>query len=113
MTCIDLKKFWKCFGVIAIMKKLLYISICVFILAGCSEYDVEEFIFRTLVEYDLKEDCGDNDECKQVVTDQIKICMEQAGWRNILGNEEDEKVMQGFIEKFHPCFKYKNGNSLF
>lgn len=80
---------------------------------GCTDVDPPELIFRTGIQNQLNGVCGENNECKQAVAEQIKECMEMAGWRDTLEDDPDGKIMDAFIEKFDPCFKDKNGNPLF
>ena len=95
------------------MKKTALIFI-VLLLGGCSEAQVEEFAFRKSMEYQLKDDCGDdNEECIKAVEEQIASCMEKSDWRKYLENDKDEAELKRFISEFFPCFKDANGNSYF
>ena len=95
------------------MKKSLLLLLIIFFINSCSDIDPPELIFRKGIQNELNKSCGDNSECKQAVSEQIKGCMELAGWRDTLQEDPDGKIMEKFIEKFDPCFKDKNGNPLF
>ena len=95
------------------MKKRTVIFILL-LLGGCSAEQTEEFAFRKMMEYQLSEDCGeDNKECIKAVKEQIESCMKKSDWRKYLENDEDEEEMKRFISVFFPCFKDSNGNSYF
>jgi hypothetical protein len=75
---------------------------------------VEELAFRKVIEYQLKDECGDEDKaCVAAVEAQIESCMKQSDWRQFLENEEDQEEMKRFISEFSPCFKDSEGNSYF
>ncbi|QMU60928.1 MAG: hypothetical protein GKR92_04145 [Gammaproteobacteria bacterium] len=80
---------------------------------GCSSEKVEEFAFMKTMEYQLNEDCGENDECLDAVKQQIKQCMIESDWRSYMDSNEDEEEMMRFIGEFFPCFKDLDGNSYF
>lgn len=94
-------------------KSILKLMIPFIALSGCSEGSVEEFTFRKLLESDLKDECGKNTECKELVSLQIKNCMELANWKNLLDKEEGDKAFEEFDTAFNPCFKDKSGKPLF
>ncbi len=94
--------------------KILVFAVIVCLVVGCSAEQAEEFVFKNLMESDLIERCGDeNQECINSVKSQLVSCMEKSNWREILGKEEDEKLMLKFVKKFYPCFKDSDGNSHF
>ena len=92
----------------------IFISAWLLLLVGCSTEQTEEFVFRKVLEYQLKEECGEeNKQCITDVEEQIQACMRESDWRAYLDNEEDEEEMKRFINAFFPCFKDANGNSHF
>ncbi len=97
------------------MNKILICALyfLIILIGGCSAEQAEEFAFRKTMEYQLKEDCGDDKACLKAIEDQIKHCMEESNWRSYLENEEDPVKLQQFIEEFFPCFKDPAGGSYF
>jgi hypothetical protein len=95
------------------MKRLLLLIICLLI-GGCSSEMVEELAFRKVMEYQLKDECRDEDKaCIAAVEAQIESCMIQSDWRQFLENEEDEEEVQRFVSEFLPCFKDSEGSAYF
>jgi len=95
------------------MKKFFVFAFFLLI-SGCSGEQAEEFAFRKMIEYQLKNDCGEeNKQCIKAVEEQMKTCMDESDWRTYLDSHEDQKEMQRFVKKFFPCFKDANGNSYF
>ena len=95
------------------MKRLFLLTICLMI-GGCSSEMVEELAFRKVIEYQLKDECGDEDKaCIKAVEAQIESCMKQSDWRRVTDNEEDEEEMKRFVSEFFPCFKDSSGRSYF
>ena len=95
------------------MKKILASALLLFLI-GCTTEQTEEFVFRKVLEYQLKEECGaDNKQCIAHVEEQIQACMNESDWRAYLENEEDEEELQRFIKAFFPCFKDDDGNAYF
>ena len=94
------------------MTKLSSILVLLLII-GCSEEQTEEFVFKKTMEYQLKDDCGEDEECISAIEKQIESCMKKNDWRKYLRNSEDEEELNRFVEKFFPCFKDQNGNSFF
>ena len=95
------------------MKRLFLLTICLLI-GGCSSEMVEELAFRKVMEYQLKDECGDEDKaCIAAVEAQIEFCMKQSDWRQFLENEEDEEELKRFVSEFFPCFKDSEGSSYF
>ena len=95
------------------MKRLLLLIICL-IIGGCSSEMVDELVFRKVMEYQLKDECRDEDKaCIKAVEAQIESCMIQSDWRQFLENEEDEEETQRFVSEFFPCFKDSDGNAYF
>ena len=84
-----------------------------FALGGCSQEQAEEFAFRKTMEFQLKDECEDNQDCINAVEEQIESCMLQSDWRSYLESSEDEQELNRFIRVFFPCFKDPNGNSYF
>ena len=96
------------------MMKKVYLFVFSLLVGGCSGDQVEEFVFRKVLEYELKEDCGkENKQCIKDIEEQIQTCMNKSDWRAYLDNDEDQEEMQRFIKEFFPCFKDANGNSYF
>jgi len=96
------------------MKKKSSVFIILLLIGGCTTEQAEEFAFRKTMEYQLIDDCGKEDkECIKAVKEQIESCMKESDWRKYVNNDEDEKEMKRFINKFFPCFKDSNGNSYF
>jgi hypothetical protein len=94
--------------------KILVFPVIACIIVGCSGERVEEFVFKNLMESDLVERCGDtNPVCVNLVKSQLDSCMEKSNWREILGKEEDKKLMLKFANKFYSCFKNSDGKPLF
>jgi len=94
--------------------KNIFILIVLMGMAGCSQEQVEELAFRKVMEYQLKDDCGEQDlDCIAAIEAQIKSCMEKSDWRRYLENEENEDELQRFIHAFFPCFKDADGNAYF
>ncbi len=86
----------------------------VLLIGGCTAEQAEELAFRKVMEYQLTDECGeDNKACIEAVEEQIKACMEKSDWRKYVNNGEDEAEMKRFINQFFPCFKDPNGNSYF
>ena len=83
------------------------------LVAGCSDAQIEEFVFRKAMEYELKSDCGDDDACAEAIELQIRDCLAQSDWRRYLDNEDDPDELQRFIHDFFPCFKDADGNAYF
>ena len=93
-----------------------YIHLFVFfsLLYGCSAEQTEEFVFRKVLEYQLKEECGEeNKQCIKDIEEQIETCMNKSDWRAYVKNDEDQEEMQRFIREFFPCCKDARGNSYF
>lgn len=89
-------------------------SIVFFMLVGgCSAEQAEEFAFRKVLEYKLKDECGENQECIDAVEEQIDSCMKKSDWRKYVENDEDDEEMARFVRLFFPCFKDPDGNSYF
>jgi hypothetical protein len=83
-------------------------------MAGCSQEQLDELIFRKVMEYQLKDDCGDQDKAwVAAIEAQIKRCMEASDWQRYLESKEDEDETQRYIHAFFPCFKDANGNPCF
>ena len=96
-----------------IMTRLFLLTICLMI-GGCSGEMIEELVFRKVMEYQLKDECRDEDKaCIAAVEAQIESCMLQSDCRQFLENEEDEQEMKRFISEFFPCFKDPEGNAYF
>ena len=95
------------------MKKI-FIPAMLLITVGCSGEQAEEFAFRKVMEYQLKDDCGEKDKaCLKAIEAQIEACMIESDWRRYLENEENEEELQRFIRAFFPCFKDAQGNPYF
>ena len=95
------------------MKRIFILAILL-ATAGCSGEQAEEFAFRKVMEYQLKDDCGEEDKaCLKAIEEQIEACMIDSDWRRYLENEEDEDELQRFIRAFFPCFKDAQGNPYF
>jgi len=77
------------------------------------EEQTEEFVFRKTMEYQLKDDCGEDRNCISAVEKQMESCLARSDWRRYLKNNEDEEELNRFIKIFFPCFKNPNGNSYF
>jgi hypothetical protein len=94
--------------------KTVFILGLLLIMAGCSQEQFDELIFRKVMEYQLKDDCEDQDkECVAAIEAQIRSCMEASDWRRYLESEDDEDETQRFIHAFFPCFKDADGNAYF
>ncbi|RLA08978.1 MAG: hypothetical protein DRQ59_13625 [Gammaproteobacteria bacterium] len=90
------------------------VLIILLLIGGCTAEQVEEIAFRKVMEYQLIDDCGEDDKaCIKAVKEQIESCMEKSDWRKYVNNDEDEAEMKRFIGEFFPCFKDSNGNSYF
>ena len=83
------------------------------LMTACTGEQVEEVVFRETMEYQLEEDCGDDEACKEAVETQMAACMEKSDWRSFLNNDEDPQELQRFIKEFFPCFKDPDGNPYF
>ena len=82
-------------------------------LGGCSQEQAEEFAFRKTMEFQLKDECEEDQDCITAVEEQIESCMQQSEWRKYLNDSENEEELNRFIRVFFPCFKDSNGNSYF
>jgi hypothetical protein len=90
------------------------VLIILLLIGGCTAEQVEEIAFRKVMEYQLIDDCGEDDKaCIKAVKEQIESCMEKSDWRKYVNSDEDEEEMKRFIGEFFPCFKDSNGNSYF
>ncbi len=95
------------------MTRLFLLTICLLI-GGCSGEIIEELAFRKVMEYQLKDECGDEDKaCVEAVEAQIESCMKQSDWRRFLENEEDEEELKRFTSEFFPCFRDPDGEAYF
>jgi len=94
------------------MTKLPTIAILLLV-TGCSPEQTEEFVFKKTMEYQLKDDCGEDTDCISAIEEQIESCMKNSDWRNYLKNSEDEEELNRFVKTFFPCFKDHDGNSYF
>lgn len=90
--------------------RLILIS---FFLISCSERAVEEITFREVLKHDLIKLCGEDTECKDIVRRDIQKCMEEANWVEYLDSQDDEVIVQEFLEKFYGCLRYDDGRPLF
>ncbi len=92
----------------------IYILAITMILGGCSAEQFDEFVFRKVMEYQLKDECGeDNRPCIEAIEEQIESCMQKSDWRTYLDSDGDQEETQRFIRDFFPCFKDANGKSYF
>lgn len=90
------------------------VFIILLLIGGCTAEQVEEIAFRKVMEYQLIDDCGEDDkECIEAVKEQIESCMEKSDWRKYVKSDEDEEEMKRFVGEFFPCFKDSSGNSYF
>jgi hypothetical protein len=88
--------------------------IILLLIGGCTAEQVEEIAFRKVMEYQLIDDCGEDDKaCIRAVKEQIESCMEKSDWRKYVKSDEDEAEMKRFVGEFFPCFKDSSGNSYF
>jgi hypothetical protein len=95
------------------MKKIS-VFVILLLIGGCTAEQVEEIAFRKVMEYQLIDECGEDDkECIKAVEEQIEFCMEKSDWRKYVNNDDDDEEMKRFINAFFPCFKDPNGNSYF
>ena len=79
------------------------------LIGGCSAEQAEEFAFQKVMEYKLKDECGENKGCINAVEEQIESCMKESDWRKYVKNDEDDEEMERFVRLFFPCFKDPNG----
>ena len=94
--------------------KILSVVLLSFLVFACSERQVEEWAFRTTLEYDLIELCGANDkECIRAVKAQTKECMEKSDWRTYLKSQNDQFEMKRFTGEFYSCIVDSEGNPYF
>lgn len=94
--------------------KYLNIAVLLFVVAGCSQEELEEVAFRKTLEYNLTELCGeDSDECIAAVKAQIKGCMEKSNWRKFLNDQDNEKELKRFSSEFYSCIVDSEGNPYF
>jgi hypothetical protein len=97
----------------ASMKKIS-VFVILLLIGGCTAEQVEEIAFRKVMEYQLIDECGEDDEeCIKAVEEQIEFCMEKSDWRKYVNSDDDDDEMKRFINEFFPCFKDPNGNSYF
>jgi hypothetical protein len=90
------------------------VFIILLLIGGCTAEQVEEIAFRKVMEYQLIDDCGEDDKaCIEAVKEQIESCMGKSDWRKYVKSDEDEEEMKRFVGVFFPCFKDPNGNSFF
>ena len=93
--------------------RFVFAVILLGLLGGCSDEQVEEIVFRKTLEYELRDDCGDDDACRRAVSEQIAACMEEHDWRRFMENQDDPEETQRFVYAFFPCFKNPQGESYF
>ena len=90
------------------------VFIILLLIGGCTAEQVEEIAFRKVMEYQLIDDCGEDDKaCIEAVKEQIESCMIKSDWRKYVKSDEDEEEMKRFVGEFFPCFKDSSGNSYF
>ena len=82
-------------------------------IGGCTDAQIEEFVFRKSMEYDLKSKCEDDDNCKVAVEAQIRDCLAEADWRRFMDDDENPAEVERFVFAFYPCFKDSDGNAYF
>ena len=84
------------------------------LIGGCSAEQFDEFVFRKVMEYQLKDECGEeNEKCYAAIEAQIESCMKKSDWRTYLDSDGDHAETQRFIRDFFPCFKDENGKPYF
>lgn len=88
------------------------VIILLLLIGGCSAEQTEKFVFQKVLEYQLKDDCGDDKECVHAVEEQIEACMEKSDWKRYVENDDD-KELERFVNLFFPCFMDPNGNPYF
>ncbi|HEY0720497.1 MAG TPA: hypothetical protein VGE50_04520 [Gammaproteobacteria bacterium] len=81
---------------------------------ACSDATVEEFTFRKVLEHDLINLCGDDDEaCIHAVESQVKGCMEKSDWRKYVESQDDPDELKRFTKEFYGCVVDANGHPYF
>jgi hypothetical protein len=81
--------------------------------SACDQKSVETFTFRESLKYTLSKKCGEDEQCKTAVKEQIESCMESSDWETFLHNQDDEKEKSRFLTEFYGCLKDNDGNPLF
>ena len=94
------------------MKYLILLSLAI-VFMGCSQKDAEKFAFRKVLEYELVDKCGDDEECIVAVKTQIPGCMEESDWYRYLNSDEDAEEFNRFANAFYACIVDPNGNPYF
>jgi hypothetical protein len=96
------------------MKKMFSAIFVLFCLTGCSEGDVEEFVFRETLKYNLADVCGKEDKgCISAVDSQTKSCMEKSNWRKFLNSKDDKEESIRFKTEFYACIVDPQGKPYF
>ena len=96
-----------------VIMKVLVVILSLFLLTSCTEADVEELVFRKIIEYDLIELCGDDEQCKLDVKAQIKGCMVSSDWQGYIKNQDDDEELTRFTVQFYDCFVDPEGQPYF
>ena len=94
--------------------RVIAIFIFLLLITACSAEQAEELAFRKVLEYELIELCGDEDnECIAAVKAQIKDCMVKSNWRDYFNAQEDEAELRRFTIDFYSCIVDPEGEPYF
>lgn len=91
--------------------KVLITVLTVTLLAACSDYDIQHFVFKKIMNESLLEMCDGDEACNVAVEEQIDACMEEADWLTYTNSNDDDKELIRFMTEFYPCFKGPDGEA--
>ena len=94
--------------------KIILFLLSIFILVGCDQNQIDDFVFERTLKKDLIDLCGEKDKlCIEAVEKQIKNCIKKADGRRFIKNSEDEKEVERFTKIFYSCLVNRKGEPVF